>query len=95
MKGGVAAEACLSAGPKSRHRLPCAAGLLLSAVVGALFLLYVRKPGDGGGQAARYCLCAGGTGLGIGQEAVMGQVRAPEGGQGKALVGRFLGLRAG
>ncbi|KAK1335341.1 hypothetical protein QTO34_003127 [Cnephaeus nilssonii] len=46
-------------GAASRHRLLWVAGWLFSAVVGALVILHVRKPGGGGRPAARCCPLAG------------------------------------
>ncbi|XP_023604294.1 uncharacterized protein LOC102440797 [Myotis lucifugus] len=46
-------------GPGSRHRFWWMAGWLFAAVVGALVILCVRKPGDGGGRAACCCPRAG------------------------------------
>ncbi|XP_023604962.1 uncharacterized protein LOC102432416 isoform X2 [Myotis lucifugus] len=50
---------CLSAGPGRRHRFWWMAGCLFAAVVGALVILCVRKPGDGGRRAACCCPHAG------------------------------------
>ncbi|XP_059566724.1 uncharacterized protein LOC132241814 [Myotis daubentonii] len=46
-------------GPGSRHRFWGMAGWLFAAVAGALVILCVRKPGDGGGRAACCCPHAG------------------------------------
>ncbi|XP_023604960.1 uncharacterized protein LOC102432416 isoform X1 [Myotis lucifugus] len=46
-------------GPGRRHRFWWMAGCLFAAVVGALVILCVRKPGDGGRRAACCCPHAG------------------------------------
>ncbi|XP_070282368.1 tumor necrosis factor receptor superfamily member 22-like [Myotis yumanensis] len=46
-------------GPGRRHRFWWMAGWLFAAVVGALVILCVRKPRDGGGRAACCCPHAG------------------------------------
>ncbi|XP_036151796.1 uncharacterized protein LOC118649099 [Myotis myotis] len=46
-------------GPGKRHRFCWMAGWLFAAVAGALVILCVRKPGDGGGRAACCCPHAG------------------------------------